>query len=41
MLAAVYIRGAQNALKGPPGGIHAKQLALRQTQHARGVTQTP
>ncbi|MDF1857050.1 MaoC family dehydratase [Pseudooceanicola sp.] len=25
MLAAVYIRGAQNALKGPPGGIHAKQ----------------
>lgn len=25
MLAALYIRGAQNALKGPPGGIHAKQ----------------
>ena len=25
MLAAVYIRPAQNALKGPPGGIHAKQ----------------
>jgi 3-hydroxybutyryl-CoA dehydratase len=25
MLAAVYIRGAQDALKGPPGGIHAKQ----------------
>lgn len=25
MLAAVYIRGAQNALKGPPGGIHARQ----------------
>ena len=25
MLAAVYIRGAQNELKGPPGGIHAKQ----------------
>ena len=25
MMAAVYIRGAQNALKGPPGGIHAKQ----------------
>ena len=24
-LAAVYIRPAQNALKGPPGGIHAKQ----------------
>lgn len=25
MLAAVYIRSAQNALKGPPGGVHAKQ----------------
>jgi acyl dehydratase len=25
MLAAVYIRPAQNALKGPPGGVHAKQ----------------
>jgi hypothetical protein len=25
ILAAVYVRGAQNALKGPPGGIHAKQ----------------
>lgn len=25
MLAAIYIRGAQNALRGPPGGIHAKQ----------------
>ncbi len=25
MLAALYIRGAQNALRGPPGGIHAKQ----------------
>jgi len=25
MLAALYIRGAQNGLKGPPGGIHAKQ----------------
>jgi 3-hydroxybutyryl-CoA dehydratase len=25
MLAAVYIRGAQDALRGPPGGIHAKQ----------------
>jgi hypothetical protein len=25
MLAAVYIRGSQNALKAPPGGIHAKQ----------------
>ena len=25
MLAAVYIRDAQTALKGPPGGIHAKQ----------------
>ncbi len=25
MLAALYIRGAQNALHGPPGGIHAKQ----------------
>lgn len=24
-LAAVYIRPAQNALNGPPGGIHAKQ----------------
>ncbi|GAC1592580.1 MAG: hypothetical protein NVS3B5_23640 [Sphingomicrobium sp.] len=24
-LAAVYIRPAQNALKAPPGGIHAKQ----------------
>ena len=24
-LAAVYIRAAQNALNGPPGGIHAKQ----------------
>ena len=24
-LAAVYIRPAQNALRGPPGGIHAKQ----------------
>lgn len=28
MLAAIYIRGAQNALKGPPGGIHAKQRFL-------------
>ncbi|MDN5926308.1 MAG: MaoC family dehydratase [Hyphomicrobiales bacterium] len=26
MLAAVYIRPAQNALKGPPGGVHAKQV---------------
>lgn len=25
MLAAVYIRPAQNALQGPPGGVHAKQ----------------
>jgi 3-hydroxybutyryl-CoA dehydratase len=25
LLAAVYLRPAQNALKGPPGGIHAKQ----------------
>lgn len=25
MLAAVYIRPAQNALKAPPGGVHAKQ----------------
>ena len=25
MLAALYIRGAQDALRGPPGGIHAKQ----------------
>jgi 3-hydroxybutyryl-CoA dehydratase len=25
MLAAVYIRGAQAELRGPPGGIHAKQ----------------
>ena len=25
MLAAVYIRSAQNALRNPPGGIHAKQ----------------
>lgn len=25
MLAAVYIRPAQNALNGPPGGVHAKQ----------------
>lgn len=25
MLAAVYIRGAQNELRNPPGGIHAKQ----------------
>ena len=24
-LAAIYIRPAQNALNGPPGGIHAKQ----------------
>lgn len=24
-LAAVYIRPAQNALRGPPGGVHAKQ----------------
>lgn len=24
-LAALYIRPAQNALRGPPGGIHAKQ----------------
>lgn len=24
-LAALYIRGAQNALRGPPGGVHAKQ----------------
>jgi 3-hydroxybutyryl-CoA dehydratase len=25
MLAAVYMRGAQAGLRGPPGGIHAKQ----------------
>ena len=25
MLAAVYIRPTQDALKGPPGGVHAKQ----------------
>lgn len=25
MLAAVYIRPAQNQLRGPPGGVHAKQ----------------
>lgn len=25
MLAAIYIRPAQNALNGPPGGVHAKQ----------------
>jgi len=25
LLAAVYGRPAQNALKGPPGGVHAKQ----------------
>jgi 3-hydroxybutyryl-CoA dehydratase len=41
MLAAVYIRGAQKALKGPPGGIHAKQrFAFLREIHVGDVLET-